>query len=64
MPIIKCRCCVKGTPKTGRRECPECGHVFQGNGWDGIDGHWRAKHEDIMSYEEFWESLCDKHREG
>lgn len=26
------------------RPCPECDHVFQGNGWDGIDAHWRAKH--------------------
>ncbi len=30
-----------------RKVCPECGHVFQGNGWDGIDAHWRAKHEGI-----------------
>jgi hypothetical protein len=34
--------------------CPECGHEFQGNGWDGIDGHWRAKHAHIISYEEAW----------
>jgi len=34
--------------------CPECGHEFQGNGWDGIDGHWRSKHTDIMSYEQAW----------
>jgi len=37
--------------------CPQCGHVFNGNGWDGIDAHWRAKnlgHENIMSYEEAW----------
>ena len=20
-----------------RKVCPECGHVFQGNGWDGIE---------------------------
>ena len=40
--------------------CPECGHVFQGNGWDGIDAHWRSKrfgHEDIMPYEEAWKLL-------
>ena len=37
--------------------CPECRHVFQGNGWDGIDAHWRAKHEDIMPYEEAWPLL-------
>ena len=44
------------------KECPECGHVFQGNGWDGIDAHWRSKHENIMPYEEAWplirEGLC------
>jgi hypothetical protein len=34
--------------------CPECGHQFQGNGWDGIDAHWRAKHEKRMPYEEAW----------
>jgi hypothetical protein len=34
--------------------CPECGHQFQGNGWDGIDAHWRAKHETIMPYEQAW----------
>ena len=37
--------------------CPECGHVFAGNGWDGIDAHWRAHHEDIMSYEDAWQLL-------
>lgn len=31
--------------------CPECDHVFKGNGWGGIDAHWRSKHEDIMPYE-------------
>lgn len=34
--------------------CPECGHVFQGNGWDGIDAHWKAKHEEAMPYVEAW----------
>lgn len=34
--------------------CPECGHEFQGNGWDGIDAHWRAKHDKIMRYEDAW----------
>ena len=42
-----------------RKVCPECGHVFQGNGWDGIDAHWRSKHEDIMPYEEAWPLLRD-----
>ena len=34
--------------------CPECGHEFKGNGWDGIDAHWRARHNNIMAYEEAW----------
>ncbi len=34
--------------------CPECGYEFQGNGWDGIDAHWRAKHARVMSYEDAW----------
>ncbi|MGA3328417.1 MAG: hypothetical protein ABSF45_28535 [Terriglobia bacterium] len=37
--------------------CPECGHEFQGNGWDGIDQHWRYKHGHIMSYEKAWPLL-------
>jgi hypothetical protein len=39
---------------TTPRVCPECLHVFQGNGWDGIDAHWRAHHEDVMRYEDAW----------
>ena len=42
-----------------QKVCPGCGHVFQGNGWDGIDAHWRSKHEDIMPYEEAWPLLRD-----
>lgn len=34
--------------------CPECGHAFQGNGWDGIDAHWKAKHGKVMPYEDAW----------
>ena len=37
--------------------CPECGHVFKGNGWDGIDAHWRSKHEGVMPYEDAWPLL-------
>jgi hypothetical protein len=37
--------------------CPECGHVFSDYGWEGIDTHWRAHHEDIMSYENAWELI-------
>jgi hypothetical protein len=34
--------------------CPECGHQFKGNGFDGIDAHWRSKHEAIMPYATAW----------
>jgi len=37
-----------------RNICPECSHSFKGNGFDGIDAHWRAKHNDVMTYEEAW----------
>ena len=35
-----------------KKVCPECGHIFQGKGWEGIDAHWRSKHGSIMSYKE------------
>lgn len=57
-----CLCCKKKLSYKPPRICPECGHVFQGNGWDGIDAHWRSKHEQIMPYREFWSGLCVKHR--
>jgi hypothetical protein len=34
--------------------CPECGHQFRGNGFDGIDAHWRANHEHRMPYRVAW----------
>ena len=40
-----------------KKVCPECGHQFQGNGWDGIDAHWKSPrkgHEHIMPYSEAW----------
>ncbi|MDB5660880.1 MAG: hypothetical protein JWS10_3495 [Cypionkella sp.] len=43
----------KNVEMTGSAKvCPECGHVFKGNGWDGIDAHWKSKHINIMAYEE------------
>lgn len=63
-PGLQCLGCQNGTPTAGPRVCPACGHVFRGNGWDGIDSHWRAQHEGNMSYEQFWDSLCDDHRGG
>lgn len=45
------------------RECPFCDHIFRGNGWDGIDAHWRSRHEQEGGpYEEFWTLLCPYHR--
>ena len=29
---------------------------------DGIDAHWRSRHAELMSYEDFWQSLCPGHR--
>ena len=41
--------------KTIKKMCPECDHLFKGNGFEGIDRHWRAKHEDdIMPFEKAW----------
>jgi hypothetical protein len=59
-----CLCCKVGVSFERPRMCPECGHVFQGNGWEGIDAHWRAKHEARLPYQEFWKLLCDRHRGG
>ena len=42
------------TATHGLKVCPECHHVFQGNGWDGIDAHWKSKHESVMPYAEAW----------
>lgn len=66
MPATKCRCCEKKVSFDRPRRCPECGHVFQGNGWDGIDAHWRASenaptHEAVMPYVVFWNTLCYGH---
>lgn len=62
MPSASCRCCQENIPVERPRICPECGHVFKGNGWDGIDAHWRSKHERVMSYEAFWNGLCHEHK--
>jgi len=59
---VVCRCCEKGLTPGRPRICPECGHAFQGNGWDGIDAHWRARHEAVMPYQDFWAGLCPRHR--
>ena len=56
-----CRCCIKGLDTKLPRKCPDCDHIFQGNGWDGIDAHWKARHEAVMPYRDFWRSLCVEH---
>ena len=48
---------LRGVVTLSKKVCPECGHVFKGNGWDGIDAHWKSKHEDVMPYEEAWPLL-------
>jgi len=40
--------------KQAGKTCPECGHKFQGNGWDGIDAHWKAKHAHLIAYKKAW----------
>jgi hypothetical protein len=57
-----CECCRAGIPFSRPKQCPKCLHVFQGNGWDGIDAHWRSKHENDLTYEDFWAGLCPAHR--
>ena len=61
-PARGCPSCRKGIPYAGRRQCPECAQVFRGPGWSGVDAHWRSRHPGVMSYEEFWLSLCPAHR--
>lgn len=43
-----------GSFAADKEVCPQCGHQFMGNGFDGIDAHWRSKHEHIMPYEKAW----------
>ncbi len=57
-----CLCCRHEISAQRPRICPLCRHEFTGNGWDGVDAHWRAKHESVMQYERFWESLCELHK--
>ncbi|HXJ96145.1 MAG TPA: hypothetical protein VMT20_25170 [Terriglobia bacterium] len=40
--------------KDNPKICPECEHEFQGNGWDGIDAHWKFRHEHIVPYSIAW----------
>jgi hypothetical protein len=42
------------TVEAPRKLCPVCGFRFKGRGWDGIDAHWRARHEADLPYERAW----------
>lgn len=57
-----CPSCRKGIPIPWISQCPECAQVFAGKGWEGIDAHWRSRHAELTSYEDFWQSLCPGHR--
>jgi hypothetical protein len=66
MQIAECAWCELERTSSRRlkpgqpRECPACDHVFKGNGWDGVDAHWKAKHQsDSRSYEQFWHGIAD-----
>ena len=68
-PSMNSATCNEGCPCWGRptdrpRVCPICDHPFQGNGWDGIDRHYRAKHEKPTDepYEDWWDRICQQHK--
>ncbi|MGB6974391.1 MAG: hypothetical protein WBD67_06890 [Terracidiphilus sp.] len=48
---------ARARQKIEEKICPVCGHRFKGRGWDGIDAHWRARHEAILPYERAWPLL-------
>lgn len=60
----RCLACERGLPVESPKRCPACDKVFAGKGWVGIDGHWKARHNDVMADEDFWRSLCAAHRGG
>ena len=39
------------------KRCPICAHAFKGNGWDGIDSHWKAHHLDVCDYASAWQII-------
>ena len=59
---LECPSCRKGIALDQARQCPECALVLKGRGWVGIEAHWKAKHADVLTYEQFWASLCPAHR--
>lgn len=57
-------CPCWGKNITHPRICPICGHIFKGNGWDGIDAHYKARHEKETGelYKDWWSRMCDDHK--
>lgn len=49
----------RGSKEKIKNLCPECGYQFSGRGFGGIDAHWRANHEEVMTYEEAWPLIRD-----
>lgn len=59
-------CPCWGMTTSRPRACPFGDDTFKGNGWDGIDAHYKARHERQTdeSYESWWSRMCDEHRGG
>ena len=57
-------CPCWGQPTARPRLCPICDHLFRGNGWDGIDKHYRTQHEKQTGelYEDWWNRICQQHK--
>jgi hypothetical protein len=58
---LTCPSCRKDIPASGPPQCPECAQVFRG-GARKLDAHWKARHLDVMSYQDFLAALCPAHR--
>ena len=61
---VGCLCCAYNVPVQKEKICPICRHAFAGEGWGGIDAHWRKRHETDTGilYEDFWDGMCNDHR--
>lgn len=57
-----CLCCAMNIRPTEKKGCPLCGHSLIGQGWVGLDYHWKVRHEMTLPYGTFVEGLCEAHR--
>ncbi|WP_157196643.1 hypothetical protein [Methanococcoides burtonii] len=57
-------CPCWGKNITHPRICPICDYIFKGNGWDGIDAHYKARHEKETGelYKDWWARICSDHK--